>query len=74
MKNKYYIGYKKNNTHTLIKSDHDPIKGEYPHIYACWGPFKTKKLALWVLDHAINSPVIQTVYDANRIYKQLHKF
>jgi len=69
MKNKYYIGLKSGDRH-LFKSFTNPTQNNYGGIYnAVIGPFKTKRGAIFMLEHGVNNPHCRCVADAERLSK-----
>lgn len=69
MNRRYYIGLKDGDRH-LFYSDAPVTQEAYGILYnAVIGPFITKRAAVYMLQHGVNNPHLQTVNDAERISK-----
>ena len=66
-RNKWYVGLN-DGKRELFRSAVTPVQdGRY---LAVWGPFQTKRGALFGLRHGANNPHVQSVSDAERIARQ----
>lgn len=74
MKNKFYIGFVTDYIglpkRQVFGSPVTPTRESHGDKYAStWGPFPSRKIALWVSERCINNPHMTDVASAVRCYK-----